>query len=51
MGVVIFIALGEVVRIVSARGREEEFAGLTPELAGRRLAEESATETSRIAGN
>lgn len=51
MGVVIFIALGEVARIVSARGREEEFAGLTPELAGRRLAEESATETSRIVGN
>ena len=41
VGVLIFVALGEVVRIVSARGRAEEFAGLTPELAAERLADEA----------
>lgn len=43
--IVIFIALvliGEVVRVVSAKGRETEYKGLTPELAAQRLAEEAA---------
>ena len=43
--IVIFIVLvliGEVVRVVSARGRKEEYKGLTPELAAQRLAEEAA---------
>ena len=42
--IVIFIVLvliGEVVRIVSAKGRKEEYKGLTPELAAQRLAEEA----------
>lgn len=42
--IVIFIVLvliGEVVRVVSARGRETEYKGLTPELAAQRLAEEA----------
>ena len=42
--IVIFIVLlliGEVVRVVSAKGRETEYKGLTPELAAQRLAEES----------
>ena len=30
-----------VVRVVSARGREAEYKGLTPELAAQRLAEEA----------
>ena len=38
----VFLAMGEVVRIVSARGRKEEFKGLTPETAAARLAEEAA---------
>lgn len=41
--IVIFIVLlliGEVVRVVSAKGRETEYKGLTPELAAQRLAEE-----------
>ena len=42
IGVVVFILLGEVVRVWSARGREEEYKGLTPELAAQRLAEEAA---------
>ncbi len=43
--IVIFIVLvliGEVVRVVSAKGRETEYKGLTPELAAQRLAEEAA---------
>lgn len=44
IGVVVFIALGEVVRVVSARGRETEYKGLTPELAAARLAEEAEAE-------
>lgn len=42
--IVIFIVLvliGEVVRVVSAKGRETEYKGLTPELAAQRLAEEA----------
>ena len=42
--IVIFIVLvliGEVVRVVSAKGRKEEYRGLTPELAAQRLAEEA----------
>ncbi len=42
VGFLLFIAIGEVVRIVSARGREAEYKGLTPELAAERLAAESA---------
>ena len=38
----VFLAMGEVVRIVSARGRKEEFKGLMPETAAARLAEEAA---------
>ncbi|OUP07303.1 APC family permease [Collinsella sp. An2] len=44
IGVVFFIAVGEVVRVVSARGRAEEYHGLTPELAAERLAEEAKAE-------
>ena len=43
--IVIFIVLlliGEVVRVVSAKGRETEYKGFTPELAAQRLAEEAA---------
>ena len=43
--IVIFIVLvliGEVVRVVSAKDRETEYKGLTPELAAQRLAEEAA---------
>ena len=42
--IIIFIVLmliGEVVRVVSAKGRETEYKGLTPELAAQRLAEEA----------
>ncbi len=42
IGTIVFVILGEVVRVVSARGREEEYKGLTPELAAQRLAEEAA---------
>ena len=42
IGVLLFVVIGEVVRIVSARGRTEEYHGLTPELAAARLAEEAA---------
>lgn len=38
----ILLVVGEVVRIVSARGRETEYKGLTPELAAERLAAEAA---------
>lgn len=43
---VFFVVLGEIVRVVSARGRKEEFKGLTPELAAQRLAEEAAEAES-----
>ncbi|WP_165056537.1 MULTISPECIES: APC family permease [unclassified Adlercreutzia] len=39
---VVFLLMGEVVRVISARGRKEEFKGLTPELAEERLAGEAA---------
>ncbi len=48
IGVIVFIVLGEVVRIVSARGRAEEFKGLTPELAAERLASEAAGEADEL---
>ena len=38
----VLLAIGEVVRVVSAKGRTEEYKGLTPELAAQRLAEEAA---------
>ncbi|WP_102338187.1 APC family permease [Collinsella provencensis] len=38
----ILLVVGEIVRIWSARGRETEYKGLTPELAAQRLAEEAA---------
>lgn len=44
----VFLAMGEVVRIVSARGRKEEFKGLTPEMAAQRLAEEAAGEPDEL---
>ena len=37
----VLLVIGEVVRVWSARGRKEEFKGLTPELAAERLAEEA----------
>lgn len=37
---IVILLLGEVVRVWSARGRKEEYKGLTPELAAKRLAEE-----------
>lgn len=40
--VIVFLIIGEVVRVVSARGREVEYKGLTPELAAERLAAEAA---------
>ncbi|QKF07092.1 APC family permease [Berryella wangjianweii] len=40
ISVIVFILAGEGVRVWSARGRAEEFAGLTPALAAERLAEE-----------
>lgn len=43
-GVIFFIVLGEVIRVISAKGRTEEYHGLTPELAAQRLAEEAASE-------
>lgn len=48
IGVIVFIVLGEVVRIVSARGRKEEFKGLTPELAAERLAAEAEGEADEL---
>lgn len=39
IGVVLFFLAGEVVRVVSARGRTEEYKGLTPELAAARNAQ------------
>ena len=44
IGVIVFVVLGEVVRIWSKRGRTEEYKGLTPALAAERLAEEAAEE-------
>ena len=50
IGFVVFVALGEVVRIWSARDRTEEFHGLTPELAAERLAAEAAeAEAAEVA--
>ena len=39
-----FIVLGEIVRVVSARGREEEFKGLPPKLANERLSVKKVQE-------
>ncbi|SEH65033.1 MULTISPECIES: APC family permease [Atopobiaceae] len=44
IGFIVLLAIGEVVRIVSAKDRDEEYMGLTPELAQKRLAEEAAAE-------
>lgn len=41
IGVIVFVIIGEAVRVWSARGRDEEYAGLTPELAQKRLIEEN----------
>ena len=38
---IVILLLGEVVRVWSARDRNEEYKGLTPELAAKRLAEEA----------
>ncbi|WP_270573752.1 APC family permease [Candidatus Collinsella stercoripullorum] len=38
---IVILLLGEVVRVWSARDRKEEYKGLTPELAAKRLAEEA----------
>ncbi|BAK44038.1 APC family permease [Eggerthella sp. YY7918] len=46
IGVIVFIVLGEIIRIYSARGRKEEYKGLTPEMATQRLAEEAAEEAA-----
>lgn len=42
---VVLLIIGEVVRVVSARDRKEEYKGLTPELAAERLAAEAEAET------
>ena len=44
LGLIVFLVIGEVLRIVSAKDRKEEYKGLTPELAAQRLAEEVAAE-------
>ena len=44
VGLIVFLIIGEVMRIVSAKDRKEEYKGLTPELAAQRLAEEAAEE-------
>ncbi len=49
VGFAILIIVGEIVRIWSARGREEEYKGLTPELAAERLAEEAAEAEAEVA--
>jgi hypothetical protein len=49
IGFVLFLVLGEVFRVVSAKDREVEYQGLTPELAAQRLAEEAAAEASEPA--
>ena len=45
---VVFLIMGEVVRIVSARGRKEEFKGLTPAMAAERLAAEAEGESDQL---
>ena len=40
----VLLVIGEVVRIWSARGRKEEYKGLTPELAAERLAAEAEAD-------
>ena len=40
----VLLVIGEVVRIWSARGRKEEYKGLTPELAAERLAAEAGED-------
>ena len=45
---IIFLLMGEVVRVVSARGRKEEFTGLTEATAAERLAAEAAGETDSL---
>ena len=45
---VIFLVMGEVVRVVSARGRKEEFTGLTEATAAERLAAEAAGEPDSL---
>ena len=42
IGLIVFLVIGEIFRIVSAKGRTEEYKGLTPELAAQRNAEEAA---------
>ena len=44
----VFLLMGEVVRIVSARGRKEEFTGLTPAMAAERLAAEAEGEPDQL---
>ena len=44
IGLAVFIIIGEILRIWSAKDREVEYKGLTPELAAQRLAEEAAAE-------
>ena len=46
IGFFVLLAIGEVVRVASARGRTEEYHGLTPELAQKRLEEEAAAESA-----
>ena len=42
IGLIVFLVIGEIFRIVSAKGRTEEYKGLTPELSAQRNAEEAA---------
>ena len=49
VGVVVFVLLGEAVRLWSKRGRTEEYRGLTSELAEARLAEEAAAAAEEAA--
>lgn len=49
IGVIVFVILGEAVRVWSARGRKVEYKGLTPELAAARLAEEAAEAEAEAA--
>ena len=48
IGVIVFVVLGEVVRVCSAHGRKEEFKGLTPELAAERLTAESDNKVVEV---
>ena len=41
IGTIVLILIGEVIRVVSARNRKEEFKGLTPEIAEQLLREEN----------